>query len=121
MTRRAASVELVPQAHGGSLLAGGKPGNRGGGRLRSEVRAAALEGADVGVGRLRKIVTSPRSRPALVVQAAGILLKYGLGMSDEVTLDELRSFMLHMFAIIEQECDAETAGRVIARLRDLRP
>lgn len=33
---------LVPQPHGGALLAAGQPGNRGGGRPRDEVRAKLL-------------------------------------------------------------------------------
>src|SRR5574340_885319 len=29
---------LIPQPHGGALLSGGVPGNRGGGRLKDEIR-----------------------------------------------------------------------------------
>ena len=32
------AVELIPQKHGGALLAGGKRGNRGGGRTPDELR-----------------------------------------------------------------------------------
>ena len=37
------SKELIPQAHGGALLAGGKRGNKGGGRTPNEIRVLMRE------------------------------------------------------------------------------
>ena len=42
------AVDLVPQRHGGALLRGGKPGNRGGGRPRSLVRDDLLQAGHEG-------------------------------------------------------------------------
>ena len=75
----------VVQVHGGALLSGGVPGNKGGsGRPRSEVRKAALEGAAVAVPRLQQIVARPDAKARDVIDASRVLLEYGVGRQLEV-------------------------------------
>ena len=62
MTAGTEDVKLVPQPHGGALLAGGKPGNKGGpGAPRSIIREK-LSGVmtEHGIGVLEDIITAPR-------------------------------------------------------------
>lgn len=77
----ARTAVLVPQPHGGALRRG-NPGNHG--RPRSEVRAAALEGAAKAVPRLVEIITNPESDPKDVIGASRVLCEFGLGRQLEI-------------------------------------
>jgi len=75
----------IPQPHGGALLPGGVPGNKGGtGRPRDKVRLAALKGAARAVPRLEDILTRPDARPSEVIGASRVLLEFGLGRQLEI-------------------------------------
>jgi hypothetical protein len=57
---------LIPQAHGGALLAGGRPGHKGaGGRPRNEVRDLSLAGYFENLPRLIRIAAGTERRKAL--------------------------------------------------------
>jgi hypothetical protein len=57
---------LIPQVHGGALLAGGQPGHRGaGGRPRSEVRELSLAGYFENLPRLIRIAAGTERRKAV--------------------------------------------------------
>jgi hypothetical protein len=57
---------LIPQAHGGALLAGGQPGHKGaGGRPRNEVRELSLAGYFENLPRLIRIAAGTEKRRAL--------------------------------------------------------
>jgi hypothetical protein len=57
---------LIPQVHGGALLAGGRPGHRGaGGRPRNEVRELSLTGYFENLPRLIRIAAGTERRKAL--------------------------------------------------------
>lgn len=78
---------LVPQPHGGALLAGGKPGNIGGtGRPKSQVRAALLASFDARIPLLEEIVDNTEAKIEERLKALDMLAKYGLGTKDEVTV-----------------------------------
>lgn len=113
------AVALVPQPHGGALHRGGVPGNPGGGRPRSEVRAAALEGADVAIPKLIAILKHPKSKPMARIQAADKLLKYGLGTVREVSVDEVKDRLRRTVEVIRAELPPEDAERILARLRPI--
>lgn len=67
----ASQSACVPGRNGGRLLPGGKPGNRGGGRLPSRVRALALQGIRQTLPEIYAIAKGTKSgvRPADQVQA----------------------------------------------------
>ena len=44
---------LIPQVHGGALRAGGKPGNKGGGRPKEQLRDTMRELLGVGLDQMR--------------------------------------------------------------------
>lgn len=60
-------VPTVPGRNGGRLLAGGKPGNRGGpGRTPTQVQAAARLAFDKRIRRLKKIADGTLAVPLVV-------------------------------------------------------
>ncbi len=53
---------LTPQAHGGALLSGGKPGNKGGGRTPNEIRGTLRQIIDdFGVPWITDVLNAPRT------------------------------------------------------------
>lgn len=110
----------MPQPNGGALLAGGVPGNRGGtGRPKSEVRAAALAGADEAIPILRAILKNGKARKAERIAAGRELLKYGLGLQREVSMDEVRERLSRTIALLWEELPAGDAERILGRLRPI--
>ena len=102
ITTDSKDAELVPQAHGGALLAGGKPGNKGGGRTPNELRALFREPLAKLLPVVEQIaeakdvqeVTCPHCEKKLEVvswlkagdklKAVDLLGKYGLGTRQEI-------------------------------------
>ncbi len=74
----------VPQPHGGAILQGGNPGNRGGsggGRPPSVLRQRLRDSADDRMKVLEEVADGedPNAKPSDRIKAVDILLKYGLG------------------------------------------
>jgi hypothetical protein len=112
----AKALELIPQPNGrGALLSGGKPGNKGGGRTRSEVRDAYLLGAEealpVLLGHLRA-----EGNPDLQQQAADKFLRYGLGAVKEVTVEAVREKVQQTLDIIQGLVSNEQFMRIVREL-----
>lgn len=63
-----AEPELVPQPHGGALLSGGKPGNKGGGRTPDEFkrRMAELASSDAALEYLDECLRGEHGAKAAV-------------------------------------------------------
>jgi hypothetical protein len=74
-------VALVPQPHGGALLARGRSGNRGGsGRPRDAVRAAMRAKLDEVLSSLTELHAAGKLDP---LKYAEFLAKYGMGTQIE--------------------------------------
>lgn len=119
------SQELIPQEHGGALLPGGKPGNRGGGALRSEARERALGGGNKGITlldeyldeiiKLREETNKPLSeivKSSELTRIVECLAKYGLGEIQNVVESEA---IFHAFkdGMIEEGFDREKIANVL--------
>lgn len=77
---QSAARALVPQPHGGALLTGGVPGNKGGtGRPTSEIRAAFAESLHTRRKVLEDIADSAESKDRDRIAAVDIIGKYGIG------------------------------------------
>lgn len=76
--------DLIPQKHGGALYSGGKPGNKGGGRPKSVVRALAREEGYKSLVRLAKRAEAEEMSMADAIRLADLQLKYGIGTQSEV-------------------------------------
>lgn len=92
---KTAAARLIRQPHGGALRAGGKPGNRGGGRLPSYVRVLALQGVSESLPEICAIAagTKPGTRRSEQVEAWRLLAKVGLGRG--IPAAELRARLIH--------------------------
>ncbi len=131
--------ELIPQAHGGALLAGGKPGHKGGsGRPRSLIRER-LSGVldEHGVNTLTEILTAPRetvvtcaecghtmkvrppSSDADRIRATDVAGKYGVGTLREISTDEVRERLGQTLDLIDQTLQPEDATRLRNLLREV--
>ena len=102
ITTDSKDVELVPQAHGGALLAGGKRGNKGGGRTPSEIRelmrqplakllpiitriAEAPDVEEVECPHCNEKVEVPSHRKdGDKLKAVDLLARYGIGTRQEI-------------------------------------
>ncbi len=61
-TTKAKDAGLIPQKHGGALLAGGQKGNKGGGRLPSEIKGTLREIVDdCGIPWIKDVLNAPRT------------------------------------------------------------
>lgn len=114
--KTAAKTAMVPQPHGGALLAGGVPGNAGGpGVPPSVVRRRARESYYDRIPKLEKIADA-RTTPARDVIAA--IRELGrVGMGGSVSPDDVRERMARTIDVIREELDEETAVRVLLRVR----
>lgn len=116
---------LVPRANGrGAILQGGNYGNSGGGRPKSEVREAALQGADLAIPILVAMLNDKTLRatnPGVVAQAADKLLKYGLGTQTEVSVDDVKHRLARTLSVLRDMLspDALTADAHPRLLNDV--
>ena len=87
-TTPAHNIPLIPQKHGGALLAGGVPGNRGG-RPRSAVREAATLAFDERIDVLSTIADDVDAKDGDRVRAIDVLGRHAGIAKDEVIPREL--------------------------------
>src|SRR5712691_8321660 len=82
---------LVPQPHGGALLDSGLPGHAGGGGRPSSALRERLRGSfQERVRVLEDIADDPKADPQDRIRAIDVLAKYGLGVTRELSVDEVR-------------------------------
>lgn len=109
---------LIPQAHGGALLAGvASPGRHvpGPGRPASELRQLARLGFEarlVELTRLGKEAASDSDR----IRAIDILGKYGLGTIQEMSVDSVRGRLARTIELIRSELEPEQAATLLAKM-----
>ncbi len=77
--------ELVPQAHGGAISYGNRPGQTPGGigRPRSELRARLRGSFEERVHILEELAADPDCSPSDRIKALELMLRYGLGTQSE--------------------------------------
>ena len=129
-------TKLIPQPHGGALLAGGNPGNKGGGRPRSVIREK-LSGVmdEHGVAVLEQIITAPRettftcdecghqqtvkppSSDADRLRGVDIAGKYSIGTITQVDAEQVRARLGQTLDLIDEILNQEDAARLSAALR----
>lgn len=116
-------MPLIPQPHGGALLAAGrKGGTPGTGRPKSAIREKlrkVLE--DDGVEYLRKVLAGEIEGASISdrIRAADVVAKHGLGSEREVTLEWVGARVAQTVAIVRAELGDEDAQRVLQRLREV--
>jgi hypothetical protein len=113
------SPELIAQDHGGALLSGGKPGNKGGsGRPPSELRRRLRSSLDKRIAVAEEIADDDTRRAADRLRAIDLLAKYGLGPNDpaKVSRDEFGDLMEQLGSVVAEEVrDREVLARIEAR------
>lgn len=91
--KTAGKTAVVPQKHGGALLTGGVPGNKGGtGRPPNELRGSMREILEKGLPHLEEFATGENdAKPAYQLKAIDIAARYGLTKEpyDRALIDEL--------------------------------
>ena len=135
----ATDVKLIPQKHGGALLAGGKKGLKGGpGRPRSVIREK-LSGVmdEHGVGVLEEILAAPRqvtvtcnkcshtqevkppSSDADRLRGVDIAGKYSIGVIQTIDAEQVRARLEQTLDLIEEQLKPEDAQRLRGALREV--
>ena len=118
--RRGTTPDRIPQPHGGALLSGGLPGNRGGiGRPPSALRERLRGSFDERVGVLEQIADDQAADPQDRIRALEVMGKYGLGPVRELTVDEVRDRLRETVATIQRSLPQAKASEILGRLREV--
>lgn len=111
---------LVPQPHGGALLGGGLPGHAGGGGRPSSVLRERLRGSfQERVKVLEEIADDPKADPQDRIRAIDMLAKYGLGVTRELSVDEVRDRLRETLAVIRRALPPHQTNEILAQLRQV--
>ena len=93
---------MVPQKHGGALLPGGVPGNKGGGRPPNELRGSMREILEKGLPHLEEFATGEKdASPSDQLKAIDIAAKFRIGPNrghDEQLVGKLAHVTAEVFA-----------------------
>lgn len=107
---------LVPQPHGGAIRRGGTPGNRGGG-VPSVLRARLRGSLKKRVRIAEQIADDPESLPVDRLRALDFLARYGLGLLQELSVEQVRERVRRTLEAIWDALPAEQAAPIIDTLR----
>jgi hypothetical protein len=129
------TVPMRPGKNGGQLQTG-NPGNKGGGRSPNEIRARLREAMDGHFDTLEKIArgTIPLQTacnkcgwsgesielPTTAsdqLRAIDQLLKYGVGVVKEASVEDVRERVAKTLDVIRRHCPAEQATTIVDALR----
>jgi len=111
---------LVRQSHGGAILGGGLPGHAGGGGRPSSALRERLRGSfQERVSVLEEIADDPTADPQDRIRAIDVLAKYGLGLTRELSVDEVRDRLRETVALIRRALPPEQATEILRSLREV--
>lgn len=117
---KTADPPLVPQPHGGALLAGGKVGNPGGtGRPPSEIRKRLRGSFEERIKILEEIADAKEQSSTDRLRAVDLLAKYGLGTTKELTVEHVRDRLQQTIAAITETLPPEQADALLAKIEPL--
>jgi hypothetical protein len=113
---------LVPQPKNwtggtGALLSGGMPGNKGGGRPPSAIRATARNAFDEVLPLITKIVKAKDTKDIDKIRGADVLGRYGMG--HPVSIDDVLSRWRQQIDVIREFLPPEQSEPLLAQLRPL--
>lgn len=117
------SPEYVPQAHGGAILAGGKPGNAGGtGRPRNDAReklANIVNG--IGVEYVRKVLAGEEEGATIQhrLDAFEKAAKFGVGALKSVDEDDVRDRLRRTLEVITSRLPADAAEALLGEIEPI--
>ncbi len=118
--RDMSGVQRIQQPHGGALLAGGQPGNRGGlGKPPSALRERLRGSLDERVVVLEQIADDETAMHRDRIRAVDTLAKYGLGPLKEVSVEDVRGRLSATLELLRKELDPGEADHLILRLREI--
>jgi hypothetical protein len=109
----------ISQPHGGALLSGGRPGNRGGtGRPPSAMRALLSASFEQRIRILEMIADDRLARVGDRLRAIDILGKYGL-RGDDGTIDvqQVRTMLENTYRLLVEALDPATFARISRRMK----
>lgn len=113
----ATGIARIPQPNGSALLAGGVPGNRGGGRPPSAIRATARADFDELLPTLKRIVTGRRTKAVDKIRGIDVLGKYGMG--SPVSIDDVRQAWREQIDVIREMLPPAQSEPLLAALRPI--
>lgn len=116
-TDETTAIEKRPQPHGGALNGRGTPGNRGGGRTPSAIRATAREKFDKLIPRLDRIARAKTTKDSDRVRAIDVLGKYG--MDRAVSVDDVKTCLRQTTEEIREFLPPEQAEVLLGRIRPI--
>lgn len=111
--------ELVPQPHGGALLSGGVPGNKGGtGRPPSTIRRRLRGSFEDRIPTLEKIADGEvKATAAERISALKLMAQIGFG--PQVSTEDVRQRLGETLDAVERICDQDTAEKLLRSLRGI--
>lgn len=109
------AIARIVQPNGSALLAGGVPGNRGGGRPPSAIRATARMSFDDLLPALVDIVKKKGTKNVDKIRGIDVLGKYGMG--HPVSIDDVRARLIEQNEVTREFLPPEMADQLIAKFK----
>lgn len=110
-------MEKQEQPHGGALLTGGVPGNKGGGRPKDAVRAVMQEGLEKANEKLIAMLEQADLTPEQTTRIADVFGKYSIGTKQEVeTVVKDPEIIVHFRDKITKHCGEEIAEVILSEV-----
>jgi hypothetical protein len=113
--------ELIPQPHGGALLSGGTPGQKGGPGAPPSVLRSRLQGSLAErIKLLEAIADDPTTPPRDRIRAIDVLARYGLGVAaGELTTEDIRERLSKTLDVIRHELSPDEAEHLMRRIEPI--
>jgi hypothetical protein len=106
------------QPHGGALLSGGLPGNRGGvGKMPETLRIRSRDVYDKWLDWADKAMDDPGTPPEIRMQIGNTAGRYGLGEANKIDMDEVRERLGKQIDAISATYPPAEAEKIIAVIR----
>lgn len=108
---------LVPQPHGGALYAGGVPGNPGGSKPPSALRARLRGSLNDRVKVLEEIADDAAATASDRIRAVDVLAKYGLGAATDLSVDQVRGKLQQTVDLIRERVPVSLAEPLLEEMK----
>lgn len=113
------AVTVRPGLNGGSLLAGGKIGNKGGRGIQSKVRKACTLAFARRIVVLAQIADDPTTDATDRIRALDTLGRYGIGTIKEVSTEAVREKLRATLEVLRARLPADQAEAIVSELRSV--
>lgn len=110
---------LIPQPHGGALMAGGLPGNRGGSGRPQHIRLRSAEAFDRWLDWAEQRLKEEDVKPDAMNQIGSTTGKYGLGTTRELSVELVRGKVQETASLLRDRLPAPLFAALLPDLKTI--